>query len=128
MNNSKLTEREVQIMKCIWDADHQLALSEILQAVNDRFENDWKPTTASTFLNRLVQKGFLRLNRKVRYYSYEVLISQEEYLRNEAASFHRFWGKNAVKTFLSALFDGEVLGENEVNELKELFNAPADNQ
>ena len=42
MNNAKLTEREVQIMKCIWDADHQLALSEILTAVNERFLNDWK--------------------------------------------------------------------------------------
>ena len=103
MNNAKLTEREVQIMKCIWDADHQLALSEILTAVNERFLNDWKPTTASTFLNRLVQKGFLKLNRKVRYYSYEVLITEADYLKAQADEFRKFWGDESVKIFLSSL-------------------------
>lgn len=118
MNNSKLTEREVQIMKCIWDADHQLALSEILSAVNTRFENEWKPTTASTFLNRLVQKGFLKLNRKVRYYSYEVLITEDEYLKAEAEFFCGFWGKESTVNFLNELVRNNSMSAAEVEALK----------
>lgn len=99
----RLTDSELQIMKCIWDADHQLALSEILKRVNERFHKDWKPQTASTFVSRLVQKGFLRLDRSVRYYSYEIVISEDEYLKTTVEEFADFWGEGIAAKFVTFL-------------------------
>ena len=101
----RLTESELQIMKCLWDADGQLALSEILKRVNERYQKGWKPQTASTFVARLVQKGYLKLNRAVRYYSYEVCIPEQVFLEREIMRFATFWGDSISEKFIAKLLE-----------------------
>ena len=112
-----LTDSELQIMKCLWDADGQLALSEILKRVNERYQKGWKPQTASTFVARLVQKGFLRLNRSVRYYAYEVLIPEEQYLEREILEFTDFWGESISARLIEKLLEKNRLSEEETAKL-----------
>lgn len=117
-----LTASEVQIMKCIWDANERLALSEILKRVNTRYNKGWKPQTASTFVSRLVQKGFLRLDRSVRYYSYEVLITEDEYLNQEISKFTEFWGDGIGSKVVKSLVESNKLGNEEANEIRNMMN------
>lgn len=116
-----LTDSEVQIMKCVWDANEQLALSEILKRVNARFNRGWKPQTASTFVSRLVQKGYLRLDRSVRYYSYEVMIPEEVYLKQEIAEFTSFWGENIGSSVVAHLVDSKELTHEEAEKIRDLI-------
>ena len=72
---------EKLVMKVIWDSPEELALQEIMTRVNTDNHKEWKPQTVSTFLTRLVRKGFLTLYRKGRYCFYQPLVSK-----------HEFWG------------------------------------
>ena len=121
-----LTESELQIMKCIWEADEQLALSEILRRTNERYNKGWKPQTASTFVSRLVQKGFLRLNRSVRYYSYEVLIREEDYLEREIQDFADFWGDSVSVKFIGSLVRKNRISGDDREELVNILQKGAE--
>ena len=66
MERENMTDCELLVMKCIWDTPEELTLPDIVTLVNEKFKKDWKPQTVSTFLARLVRKGFLEMYRKGR--------------------------------------------------------------
>ena len=56
MLENDLTNIEMLIMKCIWDTPEELALSQLVTMVNERFDKNWRPQTISTYLAHLVRK------------------------------------------------------------------------
>ena len=66
MTLENLTDCEQLVMKTVWDAEEELSLMEVMQRVNDKYHKEWKPQTVSTFLARLVRKGYLRHYRQGR--------------------------------------------------------------
>lgn len=119
MKKEQLTEAELQVMKCIWDAECELGLSEIVKRVNAKFQRNWKPQTASTFLARLVQKDFLVLKREGRYYTYQIIIPEEEYLKKQVEEFSEFWKKYTLKKIFDLFLESRNLSEKEKQSLKE---------
>lgn len=91
MTFEKLTECEQLVMKTVWDAEEELALTEIMTRVNDKYHKDWKPQTVSTFLARLVRKGYLRHHRQGRVFLYRVLVPMEEYRAQLTHDYVDFW-------------------------------------
>lgn len=87
----KLTDCEQLVMKAVWDATEELCLMEIMQRVNDRYSKEWKSQTVSTFLARLVNKGYLRHYRKGRVFFYQILIPMEEYRTQLTKDYLMFW-------------------------------------
>ena len=77
---NKLTHAEMLVMGIIWDAKRQLVLSEVVAKCNGFLGKDWKPQTVSTYLAHLVRKGYLKMRRNGRAYSYEPLKAKEEYM------------------------------------------------
>lgn len=75
----KLSECEEQVMIVIWNSKEAPDLQMALKDVNVRFEHEWKPQTVSTFLARLVKKGYLSMERRGRYCYYTPTVSLEEY-------------------------------------------------
>ena len=77
-----LTKSEEVVMKCIWNSEVELALSDVTANVNNDFGKDWKPQTVSTFLARLVRKEYLSFYRKGRYFFYQPLVKEQDYKRD----------------------------------------------
>ena len=50
MNAKQLTAAETIVMKCIWDADHEMSLAEIVKNANEGYGKEWKPQTVSSYL------------------------------------------------------------------------------
>ena len=67
MDTNDISACEKLVMKVIWDSTEELALQEVMDGVNHENGKNWKPQTVSTFLSRLVKKGFLNMYRKGRY-------------------------------------------------------------
>lgn len=86
-----LTGCEELVMKTIWDTDEELDMMEIMQRVNDKYHKTWKPQTVSTFLARLVQKGYLKNYRQGRVFFYQTLIPFEKYRQQMSKEFINFW-------------------------------------
>ena len=57
MNAKQLTAAETIVMKCIWDADHEMSLAEIVKNANEGYGKEWKPQTVSTYLAKLCLKN-----------------------------------------------------------------------
>lgn len=65
----ELTNCEVLAMKVIWHSEEALSIQEITRAVNAAYDKDWKVQTVSTFLSKMVKKGYLDMQRKGRFFS-----------------------------------------------------------
>lgn len=91
MKLEHLTDCEQLVMKTVWDAAEELSLMEIVQRVNDRYSKEWKSQTVSTFLTRLVRKGYLRNYRQGRVFLYQVLVPMEEYRAQLTIDYLKFW-------------------------------------
>ena len=105
MLENDLTNIEMLIMKCIWDTPEELALSQLVAMVNERFEKSWKPQTISTYLAHLVRKGYLSMRRKGKVFLYHPEVSEESYRSSQIDELVNYWGDLGTPTeFLSALF------------------------
>lgn len=99
MEFAKLTECEQLVMKTVWDSKKELGLMEIMERVNKNYHKEWKPQTVSTFLARLVQKGYLSHYREGRVFFYRILIPFDKYREQIIKEFMEFWSygsENAV--------------------------------
>lgn len=102
-----LTESEKVTMKCVWDLGDGTRLAHILGLANEKYGKEWKSQTVSTFLGKLVLKGYLEQYRDGRYYCYRILISKREYRCHELAKELQFWNEGDA-----ALLAEELLDEN----------------
>lgn len=117
-----LTSAETIVMKTIWDADHEMSLSEIVRRANEAYDKDWKPQTVSTYLTKLVQKEFVRMHREGRFFFYEVLVQEEDYRSEQANKFIKFWDEGSIIHFLESYYKGKTLAQGEKDELKKVID------
>ena len=80
MKFQNLTNCEELVMKTVWDAERELSLADVTRRVNETYHKEWKPQTVSTFLARLVRKGYLENHREGRGFYYQILVPQKDYL------------------------------------------------
>lgn len=79
----KMSQCEEKIMLVVWEAAEAPDMREVMELANRRYSKEWKPQTVSTFLARLVQKGYLTAARKGRYTHYHPVQSFEDYRREK---------------------------------------------
>ena len=113
MRAKPLTESEKITMKCVWDIGDGARLSRIMTLANDKYGKEWKPQTVSTFLGKLVRKGFVEQYRDGRYFCYRILISKRDYRCHELAREMHFWDDGDVKLFAEELLDEKTFTAEE---------------
>lgn len=97
-----ITECEVMVMKCIWFRESACTASGILVDLEERYQKRWKPQTISTFLRRLVDKGYLSMERSGRTFLYTPLVSELDYGSEQIEKCAEFWSANDADLFLAA--------------------------
>lgn len=117
-----LTDCEQQVMKCVWDTKEDMSLLTIVAMVNENYGKDWKPQTVSTFLSRLVKKGFLDMYRQGRLFFYHPLIQEKDYSAKVIEECVDFWSESNAGNLLCALNDRRKLRKDEVERIKELLD------
>ncbi|TDF95448.1 BlaI/MecI/CopY family transcriptional regulator [Paenibacillus piri] len=115
----RLSETELEIMEVIWKFAEPVTVTQLVEIFEGR---DWKTSTVSTMLKRLIDKGFLTksMSGKVNYY--EPVLSWSEYKKYETQTFlHRLYN-GKVKNFIAALVDNDELNQDDIAELKDWFS------
>ncbi len=79
----KLSGCEREVLAVIMDMQQAIGLREIQEEVNRRFKRTWKPQTASTFIRRMAEKGYLMPEGRGRGTLYKSAIPPAEYRRQE---------------------------------------------
>lgn len=119
----KLPDAEFEIMKAIWQSEEPVtspALTEKLRVTLPH--KDWKPQTVLTMLVRLEKKGFLRSEKNNKERSYFTVISESEYIKIEQESFRKRFSGSSFSGLVKALYDGQSVSAEDINELKDWIN------
>jgi predicted transcriptional regulator len=117
MDINDISQCEKMVMKVIWDSPEELALQGVMNRVNEENGKEWRPQTVSTFLARLVKKGFLTFYRKGRYSYYQPCISKEEFWRATMQENATFFSKGDMGELACALYE-DILTSAERKKLK----------
>ena len=120
MDTNDISACEKLVMKVIWDSTEELALQEVMvDSIHDG--KNWKPQTVSTFLSRLVKKGFLNMYRKGRYCYYQPLVSKEDFWRATMEESAKFFTKGDLGELACCLCD-DMLDAKDIEKLKKKLN------
>ncbi len=74
-----ITRCEEEVILSIFRLGENASLQTVMDEVNKKYEHEWRPQTVSTFLGRLVRKGYLSMERCGRKVYYIPKISLEQY-------------------------------------------------
>lgn len=113
----KLTESEEVVMKCIWDCKKTPVLSDVCERANGFYGKKWKSQTVSTFLQKLVQKGYLTMRRDGKTYYYNTVVTEAEYRRKLYRHFVSFWGGNDCISLIKEMLNNGDITREELSEL-----------
>ena len=113
-----LTASETLVMKCLWDAEENLSICDLFEMVNNIYHKDWKYQTISSFLAKLVAKGFVCSSKIGHKVVYEILIPQDKYKAQQEEEFINFWNRNFVGQFLMSLYHKKDISKLEIEKLR----------
>ena len=122
MKVNGLTESEKITMKCVWDLGEGARLAHIMEVANSRYKKNWKPQTVSTFLGKLVRKGFLEQYRDGRYFYYHILVSRHDYRCRMLRDDLDFWDDGDVDEFVSELMDKKTFSIEQRTEILKMVS------
>lgn len=122
MKVNGLTESEKITMKCVWDLGEGARLAHIMEVANSRYKKNWKPQTVSTFLGKLVRKGFLEQYRDGRYFYYHILVSRHDYRCRMLHDDLDFWDDGDVDEFVSELMDKKTFSIEQRTEILKMIS------
>lgn len=112
----RLPDSELEIMKVLWKTERPMTSTEI----SDQLQNgkEWKITSVLTFLSRLAEKHFVSFEKSGRTNFYTALIKEQDYLQQESKTILEKLYGNSLTAFVSSLFDGRAVGEEDLDELR----------
>ena len=124
MSLKKLPDAEFEIMRSIWHMTEPVTSPMLTEQLRITLpDKDWKPQTVLTMLVRLENKGFLRSEKSGKERFYFTVISENDYLKVERDSFRSRFSGSSFSGLVKALYDGESISDEDINELKEWLDS-----
>ncbi len=123
MVKTMLSDCEQMVMKCIWDSDSELGVKELMEIVNEKHSRTWKLQTVSTFVARLVKKGYLDMYRNGRTFLYRPLMTEEDYKGILFRQYVGFWSCGNAAEFIRSLCESLELTDSDKKEIREVVQA-----
>lgn len=122
----QISDAELEIMKIIWGNPQKVTLfSYIMDGLADRGRPCQK-NTLIVLLSRLVNKGFLSAKKIGRRNEYRTLVTEMEYQKTETKNFLDKIYEGSAGGLVSNLISGDLLTDEEYEELKKLLEKGRD--
>lgn len=117
----QMSDAELEIMKVVWANKEQPTFFFYITDQLAAKGKAWQKNTLITLLNRLVNKGFLNAKKIGRRNEYTPLVSETEYQTAQTVNFLDKIYEGNVNGLVSNLISGDLLSDNEYEELKKLL-------
>ena len=124
----QISDSELEIMKIIWGNPEKVTLFPYIM---DGLASRGRPCQKNTLivlLSRLMNKGFLSARKIGRRNEYTTLVSETEYQTAQTKNFLDNIYEGSVKGLVSNLIMGDLLAEEEYEELKKLLEKGKENE
>lgn len=122
----KLPDSELEIMMIIWKLKRAVTRIDIEQELED--ERQLSATTILSFLTRLEEKGFLQVEKSGKTNLYTAVITEKEYVQSESKSILSKMCRNSIRNFVTALYDGDNLSHEDIEELQQFIKEKENEQ
>lgn len=123
---NRLPDSELDIMLVLWNHEPPMSRLEIERVVNEK--KKLAPTTILSLLTRLEKKGFVSARKEGKMNLYTPLVTQEEYQQQESRSvLEKLYG-NSLKRFVNALYQGEKMKKEDIQELSDFLKEMEEDQ
>ena len=119
-NIKRLPDSELHIMLIIWKANTPVSRSYIESQINKK--KHLASTTILSLLTRLVDKGFVHAEKHSKGNLYSAIVDESIYLQNEGKSILEKLYGNSLKNFISTLYAGNKIDEDELAELRNFLD------
>ncbi len=113
----KISGSEMELMRIIWKKDGEITSAELTEQLSDV----WKPTTISTFLKRLSDKGVINTRKEGKTGYYSAAITQDEYKMEQTKEFVDEIHSGSIGSLFAALCESKELDKDKLTELKQWF-------
>ncbi len=120
-----ISDSEKEIMQIIWHHKGRILFAPLCTALEAQ-KKLWKANTVLTFLTRLADKGFIRMEKQGRLNEYIALYTEDEYLESLTGSFIDTVFGGDAKSLVASLLSQERLTPEDMEELKEFWNGGKD--
>ena len=117
----KISDAELEIMKIVWGNPEETTLFSYIMDSLDRQGKPCQKNTLIVLLSRLVSKGFLSARKIGRRNEYTPLISETAYQTAQTQKFLDKIYEGSVKGLVSNLIAGDLLTDEEYEELQKLL-------
>ncbi len=125
MSNNKtakeLTNCEKLIMKVVWEAKEDISTPDTIEQLKVRFGKEYARTTVVTFVQRLVEKGYVTTYRRGRVSYIRPVQSEEEYRNRMLQDTMNFWFDGDCAKMISALCSDSNLDAEEVEKIRQII-------
>lgn len=117
----RLSDAELEIMKIVWGNQSEVTLFPYIMDALAARGRPCQKNTLIVLLSRLIGKGFLSARKIGRRNEYTTLVSEAEYQTAQTKSFLDKIYEGSVKGLVSNLITGDLMTDEEYEELKRLL-------
>ena len=121
MEYKTLPNSELELMMILWNADRPMTRTEIEERLPEK--RRLSKTTVLSFLSRLEEKGFVQVEKEGRSNCYVPIVKEQDYLQQESGSILKRLYGSSVKKFVAALYDGDRLSKEQIEEPKDYLDS-----
>ena len=119
--NKGLSDTEYEIMRLVWARSPEPALFGALQDALSAAGHPCHKNTLITLLGRLVNKGYLRADKKGRRNEYWPLITERQFQERETHGFVNRYYAGSAAGLMTTLVQADMLSEQEYAELRAIL-------
>ena len=117
-----LSACETVIMKAIWDAEGDISIPDLIEVLRTEWGKDYARTTVTTFITKLMAKGYVNTYRKGKLSYAHAVKSEEDYKKKLAVNDRDFWFGGKITNLISALCSDKKLTQNEADEIRKILD------
>ena len=121
MGFKTLPNSELELMMILWKSGEPMTRTEVEEKLPDG--RNISKTTILSFLSRLEEKGFVKVEKVGRNNCYIPLVEEKDYLEQESSTILKKLYDNSIKKFVAALYDGKELSKDQIDELKDYLDS-----
>ena len=114
----KLSDAELDVMLAVWQNRPPVLRSDLEEQLKS---HNWADTTVLTLLSKLVEKGYLSLERQGRRNLYTPLVSERDYRRWANRSFLGKMYQSSLRRMVAALVESSDMTDRYFQELEEFI-------
>ena len=124
MNNVTLSDGEWKLMNLLWDAS-PLTIGDMVSALRE--DTGWTKATVNIMLNRLAEKGAVRIDAGGRAKQFYPVLLRTEAVRQEAKSCLNRIKTGGIGLLVSTMAQDCELSDAEIDELYRILKEGRDN-